>query len=462
MQISQMQSISSMSIVERYLAFFAARGHLELPGSPLVVPGASTSFTIAGMQPLLPYLRGQETPPSTRLTALQRCLRTVDVDAVGSNERKLTLFHMLGNWSVGDYGKRGAIELALELLHDLGFERQSLWVTTFAGDPAFGLPPDEQAVEEWLRQGFPVERIVPLGVDDNLWTMGGPGPCGPCSEIFVDRGLEIGCGKSTCQPGCDCPRFLEIWNLVFIEFERFADGSLSRLPFLSIDTGMGLERVALLLQGVATVFETDLFMPASTRLNELAPDGLQPVILSEAKHLPVGEISIEERARRIILDHTRAALFAALEGVTPGRDGRSSVLRRLVRRASRQGRILGINRPFLGELILPLAQGHATLLTEGEQQRLPIVKDMLTGEETQFERVLTAGLKRLDKLVPGEQGLVAGEDLFKLHAEQGFPSDLAAEILAERGLQVDWSSYEHALEQHREVSRISAGRHFQS
>lgn len=461
MQISQMQSISSTSIVERYLAFFAAHGHLELPGSPLVVPGSTTSFTIAGMQPLLPYLRGQETPPSTRLTALQRCLRTVDVDAVGSNERKLTFFHMLGNWSVGDYGKRGAIELALELLRDFGFERQSLWVTTFAGDSELGLPQDEEAIDEWLRQGFPAERIVPLGVDDNLWTMGGPGPCGPCSEIFVDRGVEFGCGKTTCQPGCDCPRFLEIWNLVFIEFERFADGSLSRLPFLSIDTGMGLERVALLLQGVPTVFETDLFIPAATRLSELVQDGVKPVIQSGAKNLTGRERSVEERARRIILDHTRAALFAGLEGVTPGRDGRSSVLRRLVRRASRQGRILGIDHPFLGELIMPLAQGHAGLLTEEERQRLLIVRDMLTGEESQFKRVLTAGLKRLGRLVPDQQGMVAGEDLFRLHAEQGFPSDLAAEILAERGLIVDWSGYERALEQHREVSRVSAERHFQ-
>jgi alanyl-tRNA synthetase len=351
---------------------------------------------------------------------------------------------------VGDYGKRGAIELALELLHDFGFELQSLWVTTFAGDPVLGLPPDDQAVEEWLRQGFPPGRIVPLGVDDNFWTMGGPGPCGPCTEIFFDRGVELGCGKTTCQPGCDCPRFLEIWNLVFIEFERFADDSLARLPFLSVDTGMGLERVALLLQDVESVFETDLFMPAATRLSELAPVGV------------LGNSSVEQRARRMILDHTRSALFAGLEGVVPGRDGRSSVLRRLVRRASRQGRVLGIDRPFLGELVRPFAQGHSTLLTEQEQRRLPIVVEMLTNEETQFAHVLTTGLKRLDKLIPGEQGIVSGEDLFKLHAEQGFPSDLAAEILAERGLLVDWSSYERALEQHREISRVSAERHFQS
>lgn len=450
MQISQMQSISSTSIVERFFAFFTGRGHLELPGSPLVVAGSTTSFTIAGMQPLLPYLRGQETPPSKRLTALQRCLRTDDVDAVGINERKLTFFHMLGNWSVGDYGKRGVIELALELLRDFGFERDSLWVTTFAGDPALCLPPDEKVDEEWLRQGFPPERIVPLGVDDNFWTMGGPGPCGPCTEIFYDRGVELSCGKTTCQPGCDCPRFLEIWNLVFIEFDRSPDGSLARLPFLSIDTGMGLERVALLLQGVELVFETDLFLPAVARLIDLAPVGV------------VGDSSVEQRSRRIILDHTRSALFAGLEGVLPGRDGRNSVLRRLVRRASRQGRILGIDRPFLSELVLPFVQGHSTLLTELEQQRLSILPDMLTNEETQFARVLTLGLKHLNRLIPGEHGIVPGEDLFKLHAEQGFPSDLAAEILAERGLQIEWSGYEQALEQHRDISRVSAERHFQS
>ena len=450
MQISQMQSLSSTSIVERYLAFFTARGHLELPGSPLVVPGSTTSFTIAGMQPLLPYLRGQVTPPSKRLTSLQRCLRTGDVDAVGTNERKLTFFNMLGNWSVGDYGKRGVIELALELLPEFGFERQSLWVTTFAGDDALSLPPDEEAVEEWLRQGFPPQRIVPLGIDDNFWTMGGPGPCGPNSEIFVDRGVEFGCGKTTCQPGCDCPRFLEIWNLVFIEFERFADGTLARLPFLSIDTGMGLERVALLLQGVPSVYETDLFMPAAVRLGELAPTGI------------TGDSFVEQRARRIILDHTRSVLFAGLEGVMPGRDGRNSVVRRLIRRASRQRRILGIDKPFLGELVMPFAQGHAGLLAQQEQQRLSAIIDMLTNEETQFAHVLTTGLKHLDKLTPDEHGIVSGEDLFKLHAEQGFPSDLAAEVLAERGIQVDWLGYERALDQHRQISRASAERHFQA
>jgi alanyl-tRNA synthetase len=440
---------SSVSIVEHFRSFFAARGHFELPGSPLVVANSTTSFTIAGMQPLLPYLRGQETPPSKRLMSLQRCLRTVDVDEVGTNERKLTFFHMLGNWSVGDYGRRGAIEMALELLGEFGLDRQRLWVTTFAGDAALNLPPDDEAVEEWLQQGFPRERIVPLGVEDNFWTMGGPGPCGRCSEIFVDRGVELGCGKSSCQPGCDCPRFLEIWNLVFIEFEQHTGGSLTPLPFLSVDTGMGLERMALILQGAQSVFETELLLPAELLLAELAPEGV------------TGGGEVELRARRMILDHTRAALFAGLEGVTPGREGRSSVLRRLIRRAARQGRILGIERPFLGELALPIAEAHSPLLSDDEFERVRFVMDMLTSEERQFSRVLTAGLKRLGKLTPDEHGVVSGEVIFRLHAEQGFPADLAAEVLAERGLSVDWSGYEAALERHREVSRVSAGRHFQ-
>jgi alanyl-tRNA synthetase len=440
--------VSSSQIVERYLSFFLAREHTEVPGSPLVVPGGSTSFIIAGMQPLLPFLRGQEEPPSPRLTSLQRCLRTVDVDAVGTNGRKLTCFHMLGNWSVGDYGKREAIEMVLELLNDFGLDQQTLWVTTFEGDADLNLPPDELTVKEWQRVGMPLERIVPLGTDDNFWTMGGPEPCGPCTEIFVDRGLELGCGKSTCRPGCECERFLEIWNLVFIEFERFPDGSLVPLPFLSVDTGMGLERIALVMQGSETVFETDLFLPATTRLLELAPAGV------------AGGGSVEERARRMILDHTRSALFAGLAGAEPGRDGRNSVVRRLIRRASRQGRVLGINGPFLSELVRPLLQSHDSMLTAEERARIPLMTDMLVNEETQFARVLTAGLRLLAKLEPDERGLVPGEYLFQLHAEKGFPSDLAAEILAERGLQVDWSGYERALQEHREVSRLSAERHF--
>jgi len=444
-----MKKLSSADIVERYLSFFKQRAHVELPGSPIAVSGNSTSFIIAGMQPLLPYLRGQETPPAPRLTAFQRCLRTDDAGAVGSNARKLTCFHMLGNWSVGDYGKGETMTMALELLVDnFGLNVDSLWVTTFAGDASLNISPDEYTIGEWQRLGIPPERIVPLGVEDNLWTMGGPGPCGPCTEIYVDRGVEFGCGEPTCRPGCDCDRFLEIWNLVFIEYERLANGPLVKLPFLSIDTGMGLERMAAVMQDVTTAFDIDLFVPASTRLAELAP-------LPSKQSDPA-----RERARRIIVDHTRAALFAMLAGVLPGRDGRNSVVRRLIRRASRQGRVYGIDGPFLGQLVPPLVQAHDELLATGERQQIPAITRMLAEEEERFARVLTIGLRELAQLEADERGIVPGERIFELHAEKGFPSDLAAEILAERGLSVDWQGYQRAEKAHHEVSRRSAQSHF--
>jgi alanyl-tRNA synthetase len=442
------QRLSSAEITERYLAFFRARGHIELPGSPLVAPESTTSFIIAGMQPLLPYLRGQQSPPAPRLTSLQRCLRTDDAEAVGTNARKLTSFHMLGNWSVGDYGKREAIALALELLNGLGVDRSTLWVTTFAGDPDLGLPLDNEAVTEWLRAGVAEARIVPLGADDNFWTMGGPGPCGPCTELYIDRGVHLSCGQPTCRPGCECDRFLEIWNLVFMEYERRPDGSHAPLPLRSVDTGMGLERSAAVLQGVTTVFETDLFSSALARLAELAPPA------------PAADDPRARRARHLIVDHTRAALLAGLAGVAPGRDGRGSVVRRLIRRAARQGRALGLTRPFLGELVAPLAEAHDGLLTREEQARVPALAQELADEERRFSRVLTAGLRELARIEGDAGGQVPGERLFTLHAEGGFPADLAAEVLAERDLFVDWSGYERALAEHRAVSRVSAGRRF--
>jgi alanyl-tRNA synthetase len=436
---------TSSEIVQRYLGYFRARAHHEIAGSPLVVPGSGTSFVVAGMQPLLPYLLGRVAPPAPRLVGLQRCLRTDDADAVGTNARKLSSFHMLGNWSIGDYNRRGAIELALGLLlEDFGLERDVLWVTTFAGDDTLGLPADDEAVTEWRSAGFPPERIVPLGMDDNFWSTGGPGACGPCSEIYVDRGAAFGCGRAECRPGCACDRFLEVWNLVFIEHELLPDGTYTRLPLRSVDTGMGLERIAAILQGVPSVFETDLFAPALERLRTITP----------------GVASLDERgerrARRMLVDHVRAALFIWLAGVTPDRDGRGSVLRRMIRRAALQGRLLGVARPFLGELIEPLAQGHGDLLAPHERARLSELLRVLEDEERGFARVLSAGLRQLDHLTADESGRVPGEDLFRLHAERGFPADLAAEILAAHGLTVDWEGYHRALDAHRAISRAGA------
>jgi alanyl-tRNA synthetase len=439
---------SSAEIAQRYLTFFRERDHLEIPGAPLVMEDGTTSFVIAGMQPLLPYLRGAVPPPAPRLTDIQRCLRTDDAGAVGTNGRKLTSFHMLGNWSIGDYGRREAIGLALALLDELGFDHSRLWVTTFGGDEAHGLQPDTLAVQEWRRAGMPEDRIVPLGMDDNFWSTGGPGPCGPDTELFMDRGASVGCGDPECKPGCACERFLEVWNLVFIEFEQHDDGTYTPLPLRSVDTGMGLERMAAVLQGVLTVFETDLFMPAWERLASLAPIGV------------AGGGAVETKARRVIVDHVRAALFAYLAGVQPDRAGRGSVLRQLIRRAARQGRVLGLDQPFLGALVGPLVAAHGALLTPQERERASSLAEVLTQEERRFARVLTAGLRALERIEPRDDGLVPGEELFVLHAERGFPADLAAEVLAERGLRVDWSSYERATEAHREVSRVSADRRF--
>jgi alanyl-tRNA synthetase len=433
--------VTSPEIVTRYLEFFQEHGHLLVPGGPLVLPGSDTSFVIAGMQPMLPYLLGREQPPASSLTDLQRCLRSDDVDAVGTNARKMTSFHMLGNWSIGGYGRREAIGFARELLDVLGIDLGALWITTFAGDQEMGLPADEVAPRVWREMGIPAERIVPLGMDDNFWSMGGPGPCGPDTEMFVDRGEALGCGRTTCRPGCECDRFLEIWNLVFIEYDLQPDGHYLPLPLRSVDTGMGLDRVASVLQGVPTVFETDVFAPVRRTLAGLTP------------HAPELDDSRQVRARHIVADHVRATLLAWLAGVGPDRDGRGSVVRRLMRRAARQGRVLGIERPFLAELVEPLVAGHGDLLAPDERVRAEALVGVLRDEERRFERVLTTGLRRLERLAPDTRGLVPGGAIFTLLGDHGFPPDLAEEVLAERGLKVDWEGYRAALERHRQVSR---------
>jgi alanyl-tRNA synthetase len=443
--------ISSERITETYLSFFTQRDHQRIAGAPLAIPETTTSFIIAGMQPLLPYFRGARVPPAPRLTGWQRCLRTDDVELVGSNIGKMSTFHMLGNWSIGDYGRRDAISLADDLLAELGIDREDLWVTTFGGDSELGLPPDEETRLEWLRVGVPDQRLVALGAEDNFWTTGGPGPCGRDSELFIDLGEEYGCGKPTCRPGCDCERFLEIWNLVFIEFERDGEGTITPLPFMSIDTGMGLERVAMVLQHSTSVFETDLFTPALVQLDQF-------IAAAEAAPLQSGrgpgQIKSSQQSRRMIVDHMRSALLLLLEGIVPLHDGRGSVLRRLIRRAATRGQLLGISKPFLSRLLVPLADAHGGLITEAERQRIPDVVEIVRGEEQRFAGVLRAGLRVLDRATQDADAMVPGEWLFQLQAERGFPADLAAEVLGERGIQIEWPSFLAADSRHREVSRV--------
>jgi alanyl-tRNA synthetase len=420
----------------------------------------ATSFIIAGMQPLMPYFSGAEVPPSPRLTSLQRCLRTDDVEMVGRNIAKLSAFHMLGNWSIGDYGRPEAVAMTAELLSMYGLGWENLWVTTFGGDATLGLAPDEETHLEWLRIGVPPDRLIRLGTEDNFWSTGGPGPCGRDSELFFDRGVRFGCGRPDCRPGCECERFLEIWNLVFIEFDLQPDGSMLPLPLRSVDTGMGLERIAMVLQRASSVFEIDLFAGALERLLELT--------LEPANGTPTAERQ-RRQSQRMILDHMRSVLFLGTEGIVPARTGRGSALRRLIRRAATRGRLLGIPSSFLSELLPPLAMAENQLLAgvgEGDidsvgkrnlnsvgKGRLGDLEEMVRVEERSFAGTLKAGLLELGRIVPDARGMVPGERLFQLHAERGFPVDLATEVLEERGIQIEWSGFQRADRQHREVSR---------
>lgn len=443
---------SSRRIAQAYLSFFERNGHRRIPGRRLTMQENATSFIIAGMQPLMPYFSGAEVPPSPRLTSLQRCLRTDDVEMVGRNSSKMSAFHMLGNWSIGEYGRREAVAMAAELLDLLGLGWEDLWITTFGGDVNLGLAPDEETFQEWLRIGVPRDRLVRLGAEDNFWTSGGPGPCGCDSELFVDRGASLGCGRPDCRPGCECERFLEFWNLVFIEFDLQPDGSILPLPLRSVDTGMGLERIAMILQRASSVFEIDLFAGALERLLEVTP---APAIRAQ---------TVEQQRRqsqRMILDHMRAVIILGTEGIIPARTGRGSALRRLIRRAATRGRLLGIPGPFLSELLGPLARAENQLLAcvgEGSvdsmgEDQCGELEEMVRVEERSFAGTLKAGLRELGRIIPDARGMVPGERLFQLHAERGFPVDLATEVLEERGIQIEWSGFRRADRQHREVSR---------
>ena len=321
--------MTSDEIRERYLAFFEERGHMRVASSSLV-PSAhdpSALLTVAGMHPLKPYFLGQEEPPARRLTSCQKCFRTVDIDNVGNTTRHLTFFEMLGNFSFGDYFKRAAIEFAWELSREVfGLAEEDIWVTVFAGDEALGLGPDEEAIGIWQQVGVPRGRIVECSREENFWQAGPTGPCGPSSELYLDRGLEFGTAEDL--PGGENERFLEFWNLVFTQYDQSVDAdgasTLTSLPANNIDTGLGLNRMAAILQGKESVFETDQFQP----LIELGEE------LSGRRY---GERHATDRALRILADHARAMTFLVADGVVPSNEDRGYVLRRVMRRAILQG-----------------------------------------------------------------------------------------------------------------------------
>ncbi|MEA2249723.1 MAG: alanyl-tRNA synthetase, partial [Solirubrobacteraceae bacterium] len=499
--------MTSDEIRETFLSFFEQRDHRRLPSASLVPTDfdPSTLFIIAGMQPLKPYFLGLEQPPHHRLTDCQKVFRTNDIENVGNTARHLTFFEMLGNFSLGDYFKQGAAEFAWELsTQGFGLDPDRIWVTVFGGDPDLGLGPDDEAIDVWKSIGVPDERIVQLGRADNFWQAGPTGPCGPCSELYYDRGPDFGgdpdlglgpddeaidvwksigvpderivqlgradnfwqagptgpCGPCSelyydrgpdfggdeDRPGDDTERYLEYWNLVFMQLLLHEDGTLTPLPDKNIDTGLGLERMASILQDVPSVYETDAFRPLIEFGQELSGRGF-------------GESYETDRALRILADHGRGMTFLLADGVVPSNEERGYVLRRIMRRAIQQGRVLGLDDPFLPRLCERVIEMMSAAYPELETQRETIMK-WAAAEDEGFRNTLAQGERLLSDLVrrAKEQGTswIDAEDAFRLHDTFGFPYELTKELLAEEGLAVDDQGFEELMEEARRVAR--AGR----
>ncbi len=439
--------MKAAEIRDTYLSFFAERGHKIVPSASLVpsVLDPSVLLTTAGMQPFKPYFLGRERPPAPRLADVQKCFRTTDIEEVGNTARHLTFFEMLGNWSFGDYFKAESIPWGWELAtQGFGMDPERIWATVFGGDEELGLGPDEEAIEIWRAQGMPDERIVPLGRADNFWQAGPTGPCGPCSELYLDRGEDFGAAGE--RPGDDTDRFLEFWNHVFMTYDLAEDGSLSELPMRNIDTGMGLDRMAAILQDVPSVFETDLVRP----LIDLAEE------LSGRSYEEGGAVT---RAMRIVADHSRGAAFLVADGVVPSNEDRGYILRRIMRRAIQQGRTLGLEAPWLGRFAERTIEIMADAYPELGSEREAIGR-WVSDEEESFGRTLERGTELLERLVAEakESGTswIDAADAFKLHDTYGFPYDLTKELLAEQGLSVDDGGFDELMEEQRQRARVGA------
>jgi alanyl-tRNA synthetase len=436
---------TSAELREGFLSFFESKGHKRLPSWPLV-PRAddhSTLLTSAGMQPQMPFFLGREPPPGPLTTTVQKCFRTPDIDEVGLDGHHLTFFEMLGNFSFGQYFKDGAIEFATEFIQEhLRIPWERVWATVHAGDPKLGLGGDEVAVGLWEKIGMPRERIVGLPSSENFWSVGGPGPCGPDSEIYFDYGEEYGCGEPGCAPACPrCDRFLEFWNLVFMEYELHADGTLTPLPEQNVDTGLGVERGAAILQGVRSVYETD---------------GYQTIMEWIESESGVAWTADETatKAHRVLADHGRGMTFLVGDGVTPSNEGRGYVLRRVVRRAIQHGHRIGLESPFLSritDVVVEQMGGFYPELREHQRE----IGDVLTEEEERFSRTLDRGEALFDEAAA--EGAISGEAAFKLHDTYGFPIEMTRELARERGIAVDEDEFTRLMGEQRERSRAAVG-----
>ncbi len=421
---------------EMFLQFFESKGHKILPSASLIPKDDPTLLlTVAGMVPFKPYFMRKVEPPFPRATTSQKCVRTPDLEVVGKTARHHTFFEMLGNFSFGDYFKAEVIPWAWEFVTEvLKIPTEQLWITVH--------PEDEEARALWIeKNGVSPERI--LNDPENLWAAGPVGPCGYCSEIYVDLGESRGCGKPECALGCDCDRFLEIWNLVFMQYNRDESGMLTPLPKQNIDTGMGLERIASVMQGVASNFDTDLFLPIINKVAELSG-------------LPYHENPKNDIAMKVVADHTRAVSFMLSDGIRPGSEGRGYVLRRILRRAIRYARLLGIDKPFLEQIFLIIQRDyshHYPELKENEN----FILNHLRLEEKNFQATLEQGTQILQEKVKSlkEAGetILSGTDAFYLYETYGFPVELTEEMLVEQGITVDMEGFNTASEEHRRLAK---------
>ena len=417
---------------ESYLSFFESKGHLRL-GSFSLVPNNDKSLLLinSGMAPMKKYFTGEVIPPRNRVTTCQKCIRTPDLERVGITARHGTFFEMLGNFSFGDYFKNEAIPWAWEYLtKTLEIPEELLWPSVYEED--------DEAYALWRDViGVPEERIVRMGKEDNFWEHG-TGPCGPCSEIYFDRGEKYGCGSPDCKPGCDCDRYMEIWNNVFSQFNNMGDGTYTELEHKNIDTGMGLERLACVMQGVDNMFEVDTIRNI-----------LDKVCAISGKEY--GKEHSTDVSIRAITDHARAATFMISDGIIPSNEGRGYVLRRIIRRAVRHGKLIGINRPFFMELcdtvIGENKSGYPELV---EKQQL--ITKVITNEESSFNKTIDQGLSLLNDLTKNG-GMLSGEDAFKLYDTYGFPIDLTKDILAEKGMTLDEDKFKECMEEQRNKAR---------
>ena len=437
-----MKAVGVNELRRMYLDFFESKEHLKMKSFSLVPHNDNSLLIInSGMAPLKPYFTGQEVPPRRRVTTCQKCVRTGDIENVGKTARHLTFFEMLGNFSFGDYFKHEAIAWSWEFLTKVvGMEADRLYPSIYCED--------DEAFDIWTKEiGVPEEKITRFyrdenGKCDNFWEHGA-GPCGPCSEIYYDRGIKYGCGKPDCKVGCDCDRFMEVWNNVFTQFDNDGHGNYTELAQKNIDTGMGLERLAVVVQDVDSVFDIDTMKAIRDRICEIA--GV------EYQKDDATDVSI-----RLITDHIRSTTFMISDGIMPSNEGRGYVLRRLIRRAARHGRLLGIQDKFMANLsetvINECKDGYPEL-----EEKKAFILNVLTQEEDKFDKTIDQGLAILSELEENmtKEGrkVLSGEEAFKLYDTYGFPLDLTEEILEEKGLSLDEKGFQACMKEQKEKAR---------